>query len=98
MAGPTGSPVAEVSDQDFRDILDATRQFVRTAVVPRELEIMTENRVPDDIRISAHGKEVVQANCIRCHETAVEMIDQKRWCWDCHRRTMHRHVGVPFTR
>ena len=53
MAGPTGSPVAEVSDQDFRDILDATRQFVRTAVVPRELEIMTENRVPDDIRDQA---------------------------------------------
>lgn len=44
MADPT------VSDHDFRDILDATRDFVRSVVMPRELEIMTENRVPDDIR------------------------------------------------
>ena len=39
-----------VSDQDFRDILDATRDFVRSVVMPRELEIMNDNRVPDDIR------------------------------------------------
>jgi acyl-CoA dehydrogenase len=44
MADPT------ISDHDFRDILDATRDFVRSVVMPRELEIMTENRVPDDIR------------------------------------------------
>jgi acyl-CoA dehydrogenase len=44
MAEPT------VSDQDFRDILGATRDFVRSVVMPRELEIMTDNRVPDDIR------------------------------------------------
>jgi acyl-CoA dehydrogenase len=48
MADP--APNATVSDQDFRDILDATRQFVRSVVVPRELEIMNDNRVPDDIR------------------------------------------------
>ncbi|MDT5335079.1 MAG: acyl-CoA dehydrogenase [Mycobacterium sp.] len=40
----------EVTDQDFRDILDATRDFVRNIVMPRELEIMNGNRVPDDIR------------------------------------------------
>ena len=44
MAEPT------VSDQDFRDILGATRDFVRSVVMPRELEIMSGNRVPDDIR------------------------------------------------
>jgi acyl-CoA dehydrogenase len=41
---------AEVGDQDFGDILDATRDFVRNVVMPRELEIMNGNRVPDDIR------------------------------------------------
>ncbi len=51
MAEPATAPT--VSEQDFRDILDATRQFVRTAVVPRELEIMNDNRVPDDIRDQA---------------------------------------------
>ena len=39
-----------VSDEDFQDILAQTRHFVRTAVVPREQEIMADNRVPDDIR------------------------------------------------
>jgi acyl-CoA dehydrogenase len=42
-----------VSDVDFRDILDATRLFIRSAVMPRELEIMNANRVPDDIRDQA---------------------------------------------
>lgn len=42
-----------VSAQDFADILDATRHFVRAVVMPRELEIMNENRVPDDIRDQA---------------------------------------------
>ncbi|MCW2733216.1 MAG: acyl-CoA dehydrogenase [Mycobacterium sp.] len=41
---------AQVSDEDFQDILDATREFVRSVVMPRELEIMNDNRVPDDIR------------------------------------------------
>ncbi len=44
---------AEVSDQDFGDILDATRHFVRSVVIPRELEIMNDNQVPDDIRDQA---------------------------------------------
>src|SRR6478735_6833429 len=44
---------AEVSDQDFGDILDDTRHFVRSVVMPRELEIMNDNRVPDDIRDQA---------------------------------------------
>jgi acyl-CoA dehydrogenase len=43
----------EVSDDDFREILNQTRQFIRTAVVPREAEILAEDRVPDDIRDQA---------------------------------------------
>ena len=45
--------VDALSDQDFQDILSQTREFVRTAVVPREQEIMDDNRVPDDIRDQA---------------------------------------------
>jgi acyl-CoA dehydrogenase len=45
-----------VSEQDFQDILAQTRHFVRTAVVPREQEIMADNRVPDDIR--DHAKKM----------------------------------------
>jgi acyl-CoA dehydrogenase len=41
---------AEVCDEDFHAILDQTRQFVRNAVIPREQEILTDDRVPDDLR------------------------------------------------
>jgi acyl-CoA dehydrogenase len=50
MADPTD---AAVDEHDFRDILDATRHFVRSVVMPRELEVMNENKVPDDIRDQA---------------------------------------------
>jgi acyl-CoA dehydrogenase len=46
----------EVSDDDFREILAQTRHFVRTAVVPREQEILTDDRVPDDLR--EHAKKM----------------------------------------
>ena len=42
-----------VSDDDFREILAATRHFVRTAVVPRESEIADNDAVPADIREQA---------------------------------------------
>lgn len=41
---------ADVSDEDFREILAQTRHFVRTVVVPREQDILTDDRVPDDLR------------------------------------------------
>ena len=49
----TAAEQPEVSDDDFREILAQTRHFVRTAVVPREQEILTEDRVPDDLRDQA---------------------------------------------
>jgi acyl-CoA dehydrogenase len=44
---------ADVSDDDFQEILAQTRHFVRTAVVPREQEILDGDRVPDDLRKQA---------------------------------------------
>jgi acyl-CoA dehydrogenase len=46
----------EVSDDDFHEILAQTRHFVRTAVMPREQEILTDDRVPDDLR--EHAKKM----------------------------------------
>jgi acyl-CoA dehydrogenase len=43
----------EVSDEDFQEILAQTRHFVRSAVMPREQEILSEDRVPDDLRDQA---------------------------------------------
>lgn len=47
------TPMSDVSDDDFREILAQTRQFVRTAVVPRESEILRADKVPDDLRDQA---------------------------------------------
>ena len=42
-----------VSDDDFAQILTQTRDFVRTTVLPREREILDNDRVPDDLRQQA---------------------------------------------
>jgi acyl-CoA dehydrogenase len=47
---------AEVPDDDFQEILAQTRHFVRTVVVPREPEILADDRVPDDLR--EHAKKM----------------------------------------
>src|ERR1700744_5326452 len=46
-------PNPVVDDDDFQQILAQTRQFVRAAVVPREQEILDDDRVPDDLRAQA---------------------------------------------
>lgn len=49
----TTAAITEVSDEDFQEILAQTRSFIRTAVVPRENEILATDRVPDDLRQQA---------------------------------------------
>ncbi|MEU2002433.1 acyl-CoA dehydrogenase family protein [Rhodococcus sp. NPDC019627] len=44
---------SQVGDDDFQDILAQTRSFVRSAVVPREQEIMDADAIPEDIREAA---------------------------------------------
>jgi cytochrome c nitrite reductase small subunit len=56
--------------------------------------VFYSGKVPERIMITAHGQEVVQLNCIRCHETTVQNIDQQRLCWTCHRRVAHRGSGL----
>ncbi len=47
------SEVPEVSEDDFQEILAQTRHFIRTVVVPREQEILDDDRVPEDLRDQA---------------------------------------------
>jgi len=49
--------------------------------------------IPDPIVASDHARRVLQSNCIRCHETSVEKIDNERLCWSCHRRLVHLASG-----
>ena len=52
MSGETAA-VSQVDEEDFAEILAATRSFVRTKVLPRETEIMNGDRIPDDLRAAA---------------------------------------------
>lgn len=49
----TTAAITEVSDEDFAEILAQTHSFIRTAVVPRENEILSTDQVPDDLRQQA---------------------------------------------
>ncbi len=60
----------------------------------RDVVVFHSGRVPDPIVISEHGKRVLKANCIRCHEATVDMISTERNCWDCHRRLVHKRSGA----
>jgi cytochrome c nitrite reductase small subunit len=51
-------------------------------------------QVTDDIELTAHGRKVLQENCIRCHSTTVMMIDTGRDCWKCHRGLQHQRSGT----
>ncbi len=63
-----------------------------------DMAVFYSGRVPETIRASEHARSVLQGNCLRCHETTVEMIDNKRQCWDCHRRLNHMKSGLIETR
>ena len=47
----TGNP--DVPDDVFSDVLKQISEFVRTEVMPRELEIMATDAIPDDLRTQA---------------------------------------------
>ena len=44
---------SQVSPEDFAEILRATREFVRSRVMPRENEIMATDALPADLRAAA---------------------------------------------
>ena len=56
-------------------------------------------QTPAVIRAKPETKEIIQENCIRCHEGTVESIVMgpqafDRFCWDCHRTAGHGLRGV----
>ena len=71
----------------------------------RHATMFTFRLEPQVIQIKDAGIEVVQQNCLRCHEelimTAEQQIKNKafhseretRLCWECHRETPHGTVN-----
>jgi cytochrome c nitrite reductase small subunit len=64
----------------------------------KDMIVFYSGTVPESIKASDHAQKVLQSNCIRCHETSVEMIDNERQCWSCHRRLAHVRSGSIQTR
>lgn len=58
--------------------------------------------IPHMIRAEEKTKEIVQENCIHCHENTVDDMmmaggqDLGRYCWECHRNTAHGARGGAF--
>jgi cytochrome c nitrite reductase small subunit len=55
--------------------------------------------IPDAIRAKKASRDVVQENCIRCHEATVDNImagtlEMGRYCFECHRSVAHGERGV----
>lgn len=46
---------------------------------------------PDIIRTTAASKDIIQANCIRCHQTVVQNMNTEGGmkCYECHRTIPH---------
>lgn len=63
----------------------------------KDMALFYSGMVPERISITEHGKKVLQANCIRCHQQTVANINHERACWDCHRRIMHTRSGLMQT-
>jgi cytochrome c nitrite reductase small subunit len=63
-----------------------------------DVYVFSTGTTPELIRLNENSREIVQANCIRCHTDAVETIMTgvqpfERRCWDCHRSTAHGDRG-----
>lgn len=63
----------------------------------KDVAFFYSGQVPERIMLTAHGAEVLQQNCVRCHEQTVAMIGTGRPCWSCHRRIAHRLSGAMQT-
>lgn len=63
----------------------------------KDVLVFYSGSVSEQIKLSSHGAEVLQANCIRCHSSTVALINPERKCWECHRRLMHKRSGAIAT-
>lgn len=56
-----------------------------------DIYVNTTSNVPDLIHTSGNMKDVIQANCRRCHlgTTMDVAMDVKPYCTDCHRTVPH---------
>jgi cytochrome c nitrite reductase small subunit len=81
------------------------KYFFKAKDGTRHSYMFTFRLEPQVIQIKDAGKEVVQGNCIRCHDNIIHplsmrQIDNKSimesgegYCWKCHKETPHGKVN-----
>lgn len=60
----------------------------------RHVTAFATGHIPDAMRAIPATRDIVQANCVRCHEQAVSLINEgkmqpDRYCFECHRTVAH---------
>jgi len=55
--------------------------------------------IPTAIRAKEESSQIVQENCIRCHQETVSLLldndmEMGRYCFDCHRSVPHGERGI----
>jgi cytochrome c nitrite reductase small subunit len=75
------------------------KYFVKAQSGFRHVSAFALGHIPDAIRARQSSKEVIQENCVRCHqETVSTMMESSmefdRYCYDCHRTVAHGERGI----
>ena len=66
----------------------------------RHVSAFLLGHIPDAIRPRPSSDDVIQENCVRCHEEMVSNIfdgspmEFDRYCFDCHRDVAHGERGI----
>ena len=74
---------------------DFVRKYITKATNGiRHVTAFATGNIPSAIRALPQSRDVIQENCIRCHEDAVSLIaagqmDAGRYCFECHRAVAH---------
>ena len=64
-----------------------------------DVYVFSTGQTPVMIRAKPETDQIIQANCVRCHQDTVENIMAgvqtfDRHCWDCHRSVAHGDRGI----
>lgn len=68
-----------------------TMTYTKATAGVQHLYHNTFGEIPKPIKIAKSNTEMVQDNCLRCHQDVVRNLrmDPERRCFDCHRYTPH---------
>lgn len=75
------------------------KYFVKAQSGYHHVTAFVFGNIPDAIRAKESSRDIVQGNCVRCHQETVATIiespmDFDGYCFDCHRNVAHGERGI----